>query len=174
MVNSCLIDARKKAKPSMISYKNRKTDATNVFFGSIMKNTPPPKPKSAENGLISAYFKRRSEISKNAAISPENLPLDLNSARGSSPTNTSSSQTSETDSSSSCDVITTPKPLSIPKPKKNLQPVPKTSRMKPNFKRRKSLLMSEKSLGKQRLLNEFFTSGLSSTNQDGVDGQQDL
>ena len=54
----------------------------------------------------------------------------------------------------------------IQKLTKNLPGATKNLRQKPNSRRRKSLLTSEPSVGKQRLLSEFLSSGLVSTNEE--------
>ena len=50
----------------------------------------------------------------------------------------------------------------------------KNLRLKPNFWRRRALLATESSDGKQRLLSEFLIDGLATTNEGGTSGLGDL
>ena len=106
-------------------------------------NTHPP---HAENHEIEAKSK-------------ENQPKMTSFAQVFKPTNTKKPQTSESDSSSSQDGSSRLKRVSVQKSTKNLPGATKYLRLKPNFRRRRSLMTSEFSIGKQRLLSEFLNSG---------------
>ena len=109
-------------------------------------------------------------MDKNAVFQPKMASFASNEL----PTNTSKSQSSDSGSTSSQDGFSNNLKLKIPKSTKNLPVASKNLRLKPNFRRRRALLATEPSDGKQRLLSEFLMDGLASTNEGRISGLEDL
>ena len=106
-----------------------------------------------------------SNLDENAAISAVFQPKIAPFAANDRPTNTLKSQTSDSDSTSSQDGCVEKLKLKIPKSSKNPPVASKKPALKPNFRRRRALLATEPSDGKQRLLSEFLRDGLVAANE---------
>ena len=156
MVSRCLIDSRRKLVPSMISRKNRSHLTPHNPFGNV-NSTLDPKYGNLET--------KRPPPCEKQAKTAEKQPKIASFAQAFKPTNTEKLLTSGSDSASSQDGKPKLKGVLIRKSTKNLPGATKNLRQKPNSRRRKSLLTSEPSVGKQRLLSEFLSSGLVSTNE---------